>query len=200
MDAGKRTNTREIKMKNTDPGLLSNLPTYADDGSVSAVVEAPKGSGVKFKYDEKLRAFTVTRALPLGLTYPFDWGFVPSTRASDGDPLDVLILHDGTTYPGVVLPCQPLGVVEMDQEDEKGQRERNDRVIVIPSWHDRLGEFERASDLPARLRKEIEQFFLSATFFTAKNPKILDWKGSKKASAIIKKTANAYLRKAALSA
>ena len=53
-------------MKNIDPGLLSNLPTYADEGSVYAVVEAPKGSGVKFKYDEKLRAFTVTRALPLG--------------------------------------------------------------------------------------------------------------------------------------
>jgi inorganic pyrophosphatase len=45
-------------MKNIDPGLLSNLPTYADEGSVYAVVEAPKGSGVKFKYDEKLRAFT----------------------------------------------------------------------------------------------------------------------------------------------
>ena len=95
-----------------------------------------------------------TRALPLGLTYPFDWGFVPSTQAADGDPLDVLVLHDGTTHPGVVLPYQPLGVVEMDQEDEKGKRERNDRVIVMPSWHDRLGELERASDLPERLRKE----------------------------------------------
>jgi inorganic pyrophosphatase len=68
------------------------------------------------------------------LTYPFDWGFVPSTQPSDGDPLDVLILHDGMTYPGVVLPCQPLGVIEMNQEDEKEKRERNDRVIVMPSW------------------------------------------------------------------
>jgi inorganic pyrophosphatase len=83
----------EVKMKNTDTRLLSNLPTYADEERVHAVVEAPKGSGVKFKYDEKLGAFTVTRALPLGLTYPFDWGFVPSTQAPDGDPLDVLILH-----------------------------------------------------------------------------------------------------------
>jgi hypothetical protein len=40
----------------------------------------------------------------------------------------------------------------MSQEDEKGKRERNDRVIVMPSWHDRLGEFERASDLPAELK------------------------------------------------
>jgi inorganic pyrophosphatase len=80
MDAGKKIQQENLEMKNTDPGLLSNLPTYADEGSVHAVVEAPKGSGVKFKYDEKLRAFTVTRALPLGLTYPFDWGFVPSTK------------------------------------------------------------------------------------------------------------------------
>jgi inorganic pyrophosphatase len=79
-------------------------------------------------------------------------GFRSEYQASDGDPLNVLILHDGTTYPGVVLPCQPLGVVEMSQEDEKGKRERNDRVIVMPSWHDRLGEFERASDLPAELK------------------------------------------------
>jgi inorganic pyrophosphatase len=187
-------------MKNTDSRLLSNLPTYADDGAIYAVVEAPKGSGVKLKYDEKLGAFTVTRALPLGLTYPFDWGFVPSTQAPDGDPLDVLILHDAVTYPGVVLPCQPLGVIEMDQDDEGDKREGNDRIIVIPSWHDRLGEFERATDLPKRLCKEIEQFFLSTTFFTAKKPKILGWKGPKRAAAIIKKTTNVYLLKVGLSA
>jgi inorganic pyrophosphatase len=180
-------------MMNTDPRLLSNLPAYRNDGAVHAVVEAPKGSSVKLKYDAELGAFTVSHALTLGLSYPFDWGFVPSTQAPDGDPLDVLILHDCATYPGVVLPCQPLGVIEMDQDDQGGKRERNDRVIVMPSWHDRLGEFERASDLPQRLREELEQFFLSTTFFTAKNPKILDWKGPKRASAIIKKSSNAYL-------
>ena len=43
----------------------------------------------------------------------------------------------------------------MDQEEKEGKRERNDRVIVMPSWHDRLGEFENASELPTRLREEI---------------------------------------------
>src|SRR5215469_11816900 len=171
-------------MNGTIPRLLSNLPTYAKDGAVYAVVEAPKDSRVKLKYDVGLGAFAVTRALPLGLTYPFDWGFVPSTKAPDGDPLDVLILHDGRTYPGVVMACRPLGIVEMDQDDETGKRQRNDRVIVMPSWHDRLGEFERASDLPERLREEIERFFLSTTFFTPKNATILGWRGAKKAAAI----------------
>jgi inorganic pyrophosphatase len=139
-------------MKNNDPHLLSNLPAFNEDGSVHAVVEAPKGSLIKLKYEIKLGVFTVSHSLPLGLSYPFDWGFVPSTQAPDGDPLDILILHEGSTYPGVVLPCRPLGVVEMDQEDQEGRRERNDRVIVMPSWHDRLEEFENASDLPERMR------------------------------------------------
>jgi inorganic pyrophosphatase len=180
-------------MKNKDPHLLSNLPAYGEDGAVHAVVEAPKGSLVKLKYEIKLGAFTVAHSLPLGLSYPFDWGFVPSTQAPDGDPLDILILHEASTYPGVVLPCQPLGVVEMDQEEKGGQRERNDRVIVMPAWHDRVGEFEHPSDLPTRLREEIEQFFLSTTFFTAKKPVILGWKGPKKASAIIKESNKSYL-------
>jgi inorganic pyrophosphatase len=105
------------------------------------VVEAPKGSLVKLKYDIELGVFTVSRGLPLGMSYPFDWGFVPSTRAPDGDPLDVLVVHEAATYPGALLPCRPLGIVEMEQDDKDGRRERNDRVIVIPSWHDRLGDW-----------------------------------------------------------
>ena len=180
-------------MKNKDPHLLSNLPAYSEDGAVHAVVEAPKGSLVKLKYEIKLGAFTVAHSLPLGLSYPFDWGFVPSTQAPDGDPLDILILHEASTYPGVVLPCRPLGVVEMDQEEKDGERERNDRVIVMPAWHDRVGEFEHPSDLPTRLKEEIEQFFLSTTFFTAKKPAILGWRGPKKASSLIKESNKSYL-------
>jgi inorganic pyrophosphatase len=168
-------------MKNKDPHLLSNLPACSEEGAVHAVVEV------------KLGAFTVAHSLPLGLSHPFDWGFVPSAQAPDGDPLDILILHEASTYPGVVLPCRPLGVVEMDQEEKEGERERNDRVIVLPAWHDRVGEFEHPSDLPTRLREEIEQFFLSTTFFTAKKPAILGWKGPKKASSIIKQSNKTYL-------
>jgi inorganic pyrophosphatase len=45
----------------------------------------------KFKCDPALEVFTLNRALILGVTYPFDWGFVPSPMADDGDPLDVMI-------------------------------------------------------------------------------------------------------------
>ena len=65
-------------------------------------------------------------------------------------------------------------------------------MIVMRAWHDRVGEFENASDLPKRLREEIEQFFLSTTFFTAKKPKILGWKGPKRVSSVIKESNKAH--------
>jgi Inorganic pyrophosphatase len=59
------------------------------------------------------------------------WGFIPSTKAEDGDPLDVLIVHDAATYPGLVLKCKPIGVLEVVQSSKDGN-ERNDRVFVVP--------------------------------------------------------------------
>jgi inorganic pyrophosphatase len=75
------------------------LPTWADKEHVYAVVETPRGSRAKLEFDPKLRVFTLAKPLLVGLTYPYDWGFIPSTKAEDGDPLDVLIIHDAATYP-----------------------------------------------------------------------------------------------------
>ncbi len=155
---------------------LDRLPPFSDEGDLRMVVETPRGSPIKLKFDPKTDVFTVARSLALGLAYPFDWGFVPGTLGEDGDPLDALAIHDTATFPGVVLPCRVLGLIEMDQKCETG-RERNSRLILMPTWHDRLGEFEKAKQLPSQLRKEIERFFLSADFFTDKDPRLLGWKG-----------------------
>lgn len=173
---------------------LADLPAFGAKGAIHVVVESPRGAAVKLKYEPQLGAFSVTRALPLGLVYPFDWGFIPGTLADDGDPVDALVVHDSATYPGVVLPCNALGVVALSQRGDDGARQRNDRIIAMPVWHDRLGEFERATELPARLREEIEQFFLDATFFTGKKPKIVGWKAPRKGHAIIRAGEKLYRR------
>ena len=163
------------------------LPPFDADGNLNMVVETPRGSTVKLKYEPKSKVFMVSRSLVLGLAYPFDWGFIPGTKSEDGDPLDALAVHDSSTYPGVVLPCRALGVVDVSQKGKNG-REENPRLIVMPSWHERMGEFEKASGLPRRLREEIEQFFVSATFFTGKDPKIEGWRGPKAALGVVKRT------------
>jgi inorganic pyrophosphatase len=60
----------------------------------------------KFAYDRKLGTFTLRKSLLTGLTYPHDWGFVPSTKADDDDPLDIMIVHDAATFPGLIVTCR----------------------------------------------------------------------------------------------
>src|SRR5262245_27505377 len=128
---------------------LASLPTRSDSGGIHVVVESPRGSRVKLKYEPSLRAFKFSRPLVAGLFYPYDWGFIPSTLASDGDPLDAMVFSDVSTFPGVVIECRPLGVLRLEQ-NKKGskRRERNDRLIVIPVKMPRFDMFKVPKDLP----------------------------------------------------
>ena len=87
-------------------GDLQSLPVRNNCGDVCVVIETPRGSAAKLEFDLDLQAFTLSKPLMLGLSYPHDWGFIPSTKGEDGDPIDVLALHDVATSPGLVLKCK----------------------------------------------------------------------------------------------
>ena len=65
---------------------LLKIPTWADEENVYAIVETPRGSTCKLEFDPELRAFTLAKPLMAGLTYPYDWGFIPSTKAQMASP------------------------------------------------------------------------------------------------------------------
>jgi inorganic pyrophosphatase len=157
---------------------LSQLPTFAGHDVFHVVVESPRGSSIKLKYDAALDAMSISRPLALGLAYPFDWGFVPSTRGEDGDPVDAALFWDVATFPGVVVPCRALGVIRVEQNrvDGKG-RARNDRVLARPTQARREKEVVSAMSLPQRVRDELEHFFIAATALEGKDAKILGWAG-----------------------
>jgi len=75
------------------------------------VIETPKGSRNKFAFDPDEHIFHLKRVLPSGMEFPYDFGFVPSTKADDGDPIDVLVLMDEPAFPGCVLSCRPMQAV-----------------------------------------------------------------------------------------
>jgi inorganic pyrophosphatase len=169
---------------------LFDLPAIIDDRTVNVVVESPRGCALKFKYDEEREVMTLSRPLPDGLIYPHDWGFIPSTHAADGDPLDAIIMWDGVSYPGVLVPCRPIGVLRVEQTNVTSRaRERNDRVVALPIKAARWESVKSVFDIADRVRLELQQFFLASVAFEGKHLEILGWAGPDDAMALVRASA-----------
>jgi inorganic pyrophosphatase len=175
-------------------GDLHKLPVRNKGGDVHVVVETPRGSAAKLEFDPDLQAFTLSKSLMLGLSYPYDWGFIPSTKGEDGDPIDVLILHDAATSPGLVLKCKIIGVLEVFQKDSGKQKIRNDRLIAVPCDCHREKSEDDARDLPKQLREEIEKFFIATDELEDKKLEFLGWKGPKAGERLVDHAAKQFKR------
>lgn len=150
----------------TDGGHSAGFPLThldarrRDSDDLNVIVETPKGSRNKFDYDEEYRLFALGGVLPAGAVFPYDFGFIPSTRGGDGDPLDVLVLMDEPAFTGCLLAARVIGVIQADQTED-GETTRNDRVIAVATSsrnHRDLRSIEQLSD---NLVHEIEHFFVS---------------------------------------
>lgn len=171
---------------------LHELPSRDAKGYVHVVIETPAGAKVKLKYEPEFGAFSLARPLPLGVHYPFDWGFVPSTLAEDGDPVDAMVLLDTPTAAGVVVACQAIGVLKVEQVGEDGHgRERNDRVLLTPVRDARF-EATDIHDLPRRVRDELAAFFQTAVLFGHKDLEILGWAGPAEGERLIRRGEKAW--------
>jgi inorganic pyrophosphatase len=161
------------------------LPPFTKDGDVLVVVETPRGSRAKFSYDPKLETFALSKSLLAGLTYPHDWRFVPSTKADDGDPLDIMVIHDAATFPGVVLTCRVIGVLQIEQKSKK-KTERNDRLFAVPRRSHSEQALKDVRDLTKPIQEELEKFFIATDELKDKKLKIIGWKGPNAAVQAIK--------------
>lgn len=138
------------------------LPPPFIDGTenINAIVETPKGSRNKYAYDEKRDTVKLKKALPAGMVFPFDFGFIPSTIAEDGDPMDILVLTDAPTFPGCLVECRVLGVIKVEQK-KKGENVRNDRVVAVEIDSRTYSSANTIDELPEGLVKEVINFFAS---------------------------------------
>jgi inorganic pyrophosphatase len=153
---------------------------------VNVIIETPKGSRTKFKYNTEHSIFMFDKALPVGQTFPFDFGFLPSTKGEDGDPLDILVLSDEPMFVGCLVHARLLGVIEAEQT-ENGKTERNDRLIAIPleakSGKPHAGTIDR---LEPRITQNITRFFVAYNELQGRHFKVLRCSGPDRAATLIK--------------
>lgn len=167
-----------------DPTHLQ--PLDPDDKEMfKVVIETPKGSRNKYAYDPDLGVFELKKVLPAGMEFPYDFGFVPRTTADDGDPLDVLVLMDEPAFPGCVLKCRPIGVIEGEQ-GEKKDTERNDRIVAVQEQAHSFADIRTLDDLGTKFCDELEEFFMNYHKLTGKQYRVLGHKGPKAVRKMIK--------------
>jgi inorganic pyrophosphatase len=126
-----------------------------------------------------------------GLTYPHDWGFVPSTKADDGDPIDIMVVHDAATFPGIVLTCRVIGILQIEQKS-KGKTVRNDRLFAVPRDSHSEQALKDVRELSGPIQQELEKFFKATDELEDKQLNILGWKGPKAALKAIKEAAKSF--------
>jgi inorganic pyrophosphatase len=156
----------------------SRLPAYADDDEdiFKVIIETPKGSRNKFAFDPDEKTFALKKVLPAGMVFPYDFGFVPSTLAEDGDPIDVLVLMDEPAFPGCVVKVRLIGVIEGEQGNGK-KTERNDRLVAVEVANHQWKHVDHLDQLGKQFVKELGQFFVNYHELTGKEYRVLDAKG-----------------------
>lgn len=170
-----------------DPSRLDPLVPQ-DKQLLRVVIETPKGSRNKFAFNPHDHTFELKRVLPAGMAFPYDFGFVPSTKAEDGDPIDVLVLMDEPAFPGCMLKCRPIGVIEGEQvsKGNKTKKERNDRIIAVEKDAHSWADITTVGDLGEEFRRELEEFFVNYHKLSREEYKILALKGPDRAHKLVK--------------
>jgi inorganic pyrophosphatase len=162
-----------------DPSRLAPLDPDEKE-IIQVVIETPKGSRNKYAYDQKDRIFGLKKVLPAGMTFPYDFGFVPSTLADDGDPVDVLVLMDEPAFPGCLLKCRIVGIIQATQGTKK-KKERNDRIIAIEQDNHSFASIRHVDDLGKPFAMELEEFFVNYHAFSGEKYRIIALKGPRDA-------------------
>ncbi len=150
---------------------LSELtPGSRSPNIVNTIIEIPKGSSNKYEVDKETGLVRLDRVLYSPLFYPCDYGYIPGTIYSDGDPIDVLVLLSHPTFPGCIVEARPIGVLCMT--DEKG---RDDKILCVADKDPRFEKIKILSDIGEHLQKEIVHFFEVYKSLEEKEVDVVGW-------------------------
>ena len=152
-------NRRALRSAADAASLFRPPARDSESGLLHVIVDTPKGSPIKFKYDIEKKCYKASYLFPQGTFFPFDFGSIPSTLAKDGDPLDALVLSEKPSFTGCLVSVRLLGVLEAEQTQD-GRTFRNDRLIGAAAVSREYRDLSTLDDVSRRLLEELERFFV----------------------------------------
>ena len=171
---------------------LMELPALdPDTGLVRVVIDTPKGSRNKYKFDAKLGVLKLSRILPAGMSFPYDFGSIPSTCAEDGDALDVMVLTEAPLFAGCLVHVHLIGVIRAVQK-ERRKLIRNDRLLATIETPVNKPAITRLDQVHEQQLKEIEHFFRSYNLAQGREFRITGRGGARQAQKIFRDAARDF--------
>ena len=155
---------------------------------VTALVEIPSGSRNKYELDKESGLLRLDRVLFSAVHYPGDYGFIPGTLADDNDPLDVLVLVQQPSYPGVMIEVRPVGLLNMVDNDERDQK-----ILAVPTRNPRYDQIHTMDQIFPHVRREIEHFFAIYKELEGRVTQMHGWGGPREARKAIMECRQRYL-------
>ncbi|MBV9988617.1 MAG: inorganic diphosphatase [Chitinophagaceae bacterium] len=160
--------------------------------TLDIMIETPKGCIEKYDYDAEHRIFRFKKALPLGMAFPYDFGFIPNTLGEDGDPLDALVISEFKFFPGCVVRCRLIGVMKAEQSEKK-KTIGNDRFFFIPELSVQYRHIRSVADLPEKDIEQLKDFFVNYNKTEGKIFRPGNMLKPEKAYSLIKKQVNGII-------
>jgi inorganic pyrophosphatase len=139
---------------------------------IRAIIESPKGSMQKFDLDQHSGKFVLSKQLPQGMSFPFDFGFIPNTIGQDGDPLDVVVIGEHPTFTGCAVDCRIIGSLVCEQTERDGKKLRNDRYLAVSNVAVSYDQITDLKKLPKEILSDIESFFITYNSLAGKELKV----------------------------
>ena len=166
---------------------LKDVPFGEADG-FNVVIEIPRGSQDKYEYDEKLDAIKLDRVLYGSQRFPFNYGFIPETRAMDGDHSDAAVLSTNPLMTGTVVKCRAIGFIEMVDAGEV-----DNKIVAVPLNDPRFADIKELEDLPQHILKEFKNFLETYKVLQGKTVEIKGFGDKETALAELEKTRTAHV-------
>ncbi len=123
-------------------------------------IETVKGSGEKYKYEPHAMHLKLKKSLPLGMVFPYDFGFLPGTKGEDGDPLDAVVISEMKSFPGLHIECRLIGAL-LAIQTEKRKKVRNDRFYFVPTESVVYQYIKSIRQFPARHNDQLRDFYIN---------------------------------------
>jgi inorganic pyrophosphatase len=124
------------------------------------IIETPACTAIKYKYEPDQRVFKAKKKLPMGMVFPYAFGFIRGTKGEDGDPLDAMLISSEKFVTGCLVEARSIGAL-LAEQTEKGKKIRNDRYFFVPEFDLQFSHIKNIRDFGREHTEQLQEFFVN---------------------------------------